>query len=243
MDYTFRFTPVFSRIDQLLDGLVVTLWISAVVIVLGFLVGLGGALASRSRSAALRRAVLWYVEAIRNTPFLAQLFFLYFGLPAIGLRLDAVPAALIALVINLGAYSTEIVRAGIEAVPRGQYDAGMSLGLTRAQIMRLIVLKPALRIVFPALASQFTLLMLATSILSQIGVEELFHMAGIVDSITYRSFEVYAVTCGFYLAAALAFRLFFALVHRLVFAERLGVEKPGGPHAPGAIVPNVAVQP
>jgi len=237
MDYTFRFQPVFSRIDQLLAGLVETLWISAVVIVLGFLVGLGGALASRSRRPVVRGAVLWYVEAIRNTPFLAQLFFLFFGLPALGLKLDAVPAALLALVINLGAYSTEIVRAGIEAVPRGQYDAGASLGLTRAQIMRLIVLKPALKIVFPALASQFTLLMLATSILSQIGVEELFHMAAVVDSITYRSFEVYAVTCGFYLAAALAFRLFFALVHYLVFAERAGTEAAAKPGAAGVVVP------
>ena len=220
MNYTFRFTPVIVRIDQLFAGLATTLWISAAAIALGFLVGIAGALASRSRAKALRGAALAYVEAIRNTPLLAQLFFIYFGLPAIGLRLDALPAALLTLVINLGAYSTEIVRAGIAAVPNGQLDAGAALGLTRWQVMRLIVLKPALKIVFPALASQFTLLMLATSILSQIGVEELFHMASILDTTTYRSFEVYAVTCGFYLAAALAFRLFFTGVHRLLFAER-----------------------
>jgi len=220
MNYTFRFTPVIVRIDQLFAGLATTLWLSAAAIALGFLVGLAGALASRSRAKALRGAALAYVEAIRNTPLLAQLFFIYFGLPAIGLRLDALPAALLTLVINLGAYSTEIVRAGIAAVPHGQLDAGAALGLTRWQVMRLIVLKPALKIVFPALASQFTLLMLATSILSQIGVEELFHMASILDTTTYRSFEVYAVTCGFYLAAALAFRLSFAGVHRLLFAER-----------------------
>jgi polar amino acid transport system permease protein len=223
MNYTFRFTPVIARIDQLLDGLATTLWLSAAAIALGFLVGLAGALASGSRSRVLRGAVLAYVEAIRNTPLLAQLFFIYFGLPALGLRLEALTAALITLVINLGAYSTEIVRAGIAAVPLGQRDAGAALGLTRWQIMRLIVLKPALKIVFPALASQFTLLMLATSILSQIGVTELFHMARLIDTTTYRSFEVYAVTCGFYLATALAFRLFFAIVYRLVFAERVAV--------------------
>jgi polar amino acid transport system permease protein len=220
MNYTFRFSPVIARIDQLFAGLVTTLWISAAAIALGFLVGLAGALASRARAKPLRGAVLVYVEAIRNTPLLAQLFFLYFGLPALGLRLEALTAALIALVVNLGAYSTEIIRAGIDAVPRGQLDAGAALGLTRWQVMRLIVLRPALKIVFPALASQFTLLMLATSILSQIGVEELFHMASIIDTTTYRSFEVYAVTCGFYLAVALALRLLFALVHRFVFAER-----------------------
>ena len=232
MNYTFRFTPVIARIDQLLDGLATTLWLSAAAIALGFLVGVAGALAAGSRSKALRGLVLAYVEAIRNTPLLAQLFFIYFGLPALGLRLEALSAALITLVINLGAYSTEIVRAGIEAVPLGQRDAGAALGLTRWQIMRLIVLKPALKIVFPALASQFTLLMLATSILSQIGVEELFHMASLIDTTTYRSFEVYAVTCLFYLAVALAFRLFFAALHRLLFAERVRPPPPGTVVAP-----------
>jgi polar amino acid transport system permease protein len=223
MNYTFRFSPVIARIDQLLDGLATTLWLSVAAIALGFLVGIAGALESGARSRLLRGSVLAYVEAIRNTPLLAQLFFIYFGLPALGLRLEALSAALITLVINLGAYSTEIVRAGIEAVPLGQRDAGAALGLTRWQIMRLIVLKPALKIVFPALASQFTLLMLATSILSQIGVEELFHMASLIDTTTYRSFEVYAVTCGFYLATAVAFRLLFALIYRIVFAERIAV--------------------
>jgi len=221
VNYTFRFTPVFNRVDQLIDGLVETLWISAIAIVLGFLVGVAGALAMRSRRRWLRRAFSAYVEAIRNTPLLAQLFFIYFGLPGLGLRLTAITASLVTLVVNLGAYTTEIVRGGIDAVPRGQTDAGVALGLSRLQVFFLVVLKPALKIMFPALASQFTLLMLATSILSQIGVNELFHMAGMIDSATYRSFEVYAVTCGFYLALALSFRLVFAVVYWLVFAERV----------------------
>lgn len=237
MDYTFRFAPVIARIDQLMDGLATTLWLSAVVIVMGFLVGVGGALAARSRFRALRLAAVAYVEAIRNTPLLAQLFFLYFGLPALGLRLEALPAALLALIVNLGAYSTEIVRSGIEATPRGQIDAGEALGFTRWQILRLIVMKPALRIVFPALASQFTLLMLATSVLSQIGVEELFHMASLVDSATYRSFEVYAVTCGFYLAAALCFRAFFAGLHWLLFRAPDGLGVTIGLQAKPVIAP------
>jgi polar amino acid transport system permease protein len=164
------------------------------------------------------------VEAIRNTPLLAQLFFVYFGLPGIGLRLDAFVAALITLVVNLGAYTTEIVRGGIDAVPHGQLDAGFALGLTRLQVFFLIVLKPALQTMFPALASQFTLLMLSTSILSQIGVTDLFHMGSLIDSETYRSFEVYAVVCGFYLAAALTFRLLFAAIYRLAFTRRMPAE-------------------
>lgn len=220
MNYSFRFAPVLNQFDQLLDGMVETLWISAAVIVLGFALGVAGALAARSGPRWLRLAVAAYVEAIRNTPLLAQLFFVYFGLPGLGIRLGAVTAAMIALVVNLGAYTTEIVRGGIEAVPRGQVDAGLALGLTARQVFFLVILKPALKVMFPALASQFTLLMLASSILSQIGVEDLFHMASMIDSATYRSFEVYAVACGLYLALALAFRLLFAILYWLVFAER-----------------------
>ncbi len=220
MNYTFRFTPVINRMDQLLEGVVTTVAVSAVAIVLGFLLGVAGALALRSRVRPLRLVIHAYVEVIRNTPLLAQLFFIYFGLPGIGLRLDAITAALIALVVNLGAYTTEIVRGGIDAVPRGQWDAGFALGLSQLQVFFLVVLKPALKIMFPALASQFTLLMLATSILSQIGVEDLFHMGSLIDSATYRSFEVYAVVCGLYLVLALAFRAVFAGLYALLFTER-----------------------
>jgi polar amino acid transport system permease protein len=187
------------------------------VIVAGFALGVAGALAARAHAGWLRAAVRVYVEAIRNTPLLAQLFFIYFGLPALGLRLDAITAGLIALTVNLGAYTTEIVRGGIDAVPRGQIDAATALGLTRVKVFFLVVLKPALKMMFPALASQFTLLMLSSSILSQIGVTDLFHMASLIDSATYRSFEVYAVVCGFYLALALAFRALFAAIYRLTF--------------------------
>ena len=217
MTYTFRFAPVFARIDQLWDGLWVTLFLSAVVIVAGFLLGIAGALVARSRARWPGVAVHAYVEAVRNTPLLAQLFFIYFGLPGLGIRLDAVTAGLIALTLNLGAYTTEIVRGGIDAVPRGQIDAGIALGLRPVQVFFLVVLKPALKTMFPALASQFTLLMLASSIVSQIGVTDLFHMASLIDSATYRSFEVYTVVCGFYLALALAFRLLFAVIYRLAF--------------------------
>lgn len=241
MGYTFRFGPVFTRVDQLLDGLVVTLWITALAIAAGFVLGVIGALAARSRHAWMRRAVHAYVEAIRNTPLLAQLFFVYFGLPGLGLRLDVFVAAIITLVVNLGAYTTEIVRGGIDAVPRGLIDAGVALGLTRLQVFFLIVLKPALQTMFPALASQFTLLMLSTSILSQIGVTELFHMGSLIDSATYRSFEVYAVVCGFYLTAALAFRGFFALVYWAVFTR--GMAERSEPPSVARTEATVAVTP
>jgi polar amino acid transport system permease protein len=222
MHYTFRFAPVWNRFDLLLSGFETTLLLSCVAITLGFTIGVLGALGSQSRYRLVRLAIRGYVETIRNTPLLVQVFFIYFGLPGIGIRLDAITAALIALVVNLGAYATEIVRGGIEAVPKGNIEAGAALGLTRLQIFRLIVLKPALKVMFPALASQFTLLVLATSIVSQIGVTEAFHQASIIDSETYRSFEVYAVVSGCYVVVAISMRLGFAVLSQLLFGERLG---------------------
>lgn len=223
MHYSFYFAPVLSRVDELLQGTVATLWLSAVVGLAGFLLGILGALARRSGEKALRAVALGYVEAIRNTPLLAQLFFFYFGLAGLGLKLDAVTAAIIAYVVNLGAYATEIVRGGIDAVPKGQTEAAKALGLGRWQVFRFVVFKPAIKVMFPALASQFTLLVLATSLVSQIGVHDLFYMATLIDSATYRSFEVYTVVCGFYLVLALCFRALFGLLYWLLFAEYRGL--------------------
>lgn len=228
MNYSFYFAPVFSRIGDLFQGTIATLWLSALIGALGFLVGIFGALAQRSDMRALRRFVVGYVEAIRNTPLLAQLFFFYFGLAGLGLKLDALTAAIIAYVVNLGAYATEIVRGGIDAIPKGQIEAARALGLRPAQIFRFVIFKPAIKVMFPALASQFTLLVLATSLVSQIGVHDLFYMATLIDSATYRSFEVYTVVCGFYLVLALAFRAFFALLYRLLFAEHMTPAPPTG---------------
>jgi polar amino acid transport system permease protein len=144
----------------------------------------------------------------------------FFGLPSLGLRLSAGQAAVIALTVNLGAYATEIVRAGIEAIHKSQIEAGLSLGLSRLQVFRYVVLFPALKVIYPALASQFILLMLATSIVSLIAAEDLFHMAAFLESRTFRSFEIYLVVTGLYLALALFFRLLFAGICRLAFARR-----------------------
>jgi polar amino acid transport system permease protein len=220
VNYTFRFGPVFAHFDQFMSGLVETIWLSAAVIVLGIVIGITGALAARSRYPLLRRAMQVYVEIVRNTPLLAQLFFIYFGLPVLNIKLDAALAAVIALTVNLGAYTTEIVRGGIDSVPAGQREAGLVLGLSELQVFFLIILKPAVKIMFPALASQCTLLILGTSLVSQLGIPDLFRMATRVDLDTYLSFEVYTVTCGIYLALALVFRGLCAVIYRLLFAER-----------------------
>ncbi len=220
MTYNFQFRDIFAQSDFLLDGLVLTLELSLFTMAMGLLIGVSGAAARVYGPDWLRRPVAVYVETIRNTPLIVQLFLIFFGLPSAGIKFDANTAAFVALSINLGAYSIEIVRAGLEAIPRSQIEAGQSLGLSGWQIFRYVVAFPALRLMYPSLASQFVLLMLATSVVSQISAQDLFHAASIIQSRTFRDFEVYIVVALAYLALALVFRLVFAGIYQLVFARR-----------------------
>jgi len=220
MKYGLQFRDIFAAWDSILDGVLVTLTLSVWTMLGGLAVGVTCAAAKVYGAGWLKRVVTIYVEVIRNTPLLVQLFLIFFGLPSFGIRLDGMTAALIALVINLGAYTTEIVRAGFEAVPKAQMEAGHSLGLSGLQVFRYIVVFPALKAMFPALASQFVLLMLATSVVSQISVEDLFHAASIVQSRTFRDFEVYTVIGVLYLALAFAFRGLFAGIYYWAFVRR-----------------------
>jgi polar amino acid transport system permease protein len=220
MNYVFDFSFLSEYWPMLAEGMLLTVQLALMATVSGFLLGTACAVGSTSRSRILRGRVGLYVEIIRNTPLLVQLFLIFFGLPSFGIRLDGLTAAIIALVINLGAYTTEIVRAGLEAVPKAQIEAGHSLGLSGLQVFRYIVMYPALKAMFPALASQFVLLMLATSVVSQISVEDLFHAASIVQSRTFRDFEVYTVIGVLYLGLAFAFRGLFAVIYRVAFVQR-----------------------
>jgi polar amino acid transport system permease protein len=219
MTYRFQFRDVFAAWEFLLDGLLLTLELSVVTIVIGLLIGMAGAAGRVYGGPWLRGLVAVYVETIRNTPLIVQLFLIFFGLPTAGLKFDANTAALVALTVNLGAYTTEIVRAGLEAIPRSQIEAGQSLGLSGPQIFRYIVIFPALRLMYPALASQFVLLMLATSVVSQISAQDLFHAASIIQSRTFRDFEVYVLVAVVYLALALVFRFLFGVIYQLVFTR------------------------
>jgi polar amino acid transport system permease protein len=217
VNYVFQFGSVWQELDKLLLGTWLTLRLSGLTMVLGLAVGILGALGKSSSSRPLRAITHGYVEAVRNTPFLVQLLLVYLGLPSLGLRLTPDQAALLAMVVNLGAYATEIVRAGIESVPRGQIEAGRALGLKPHQIFRFIVIVPALRTVFPALGSQFILVMLASSVVSVISAEELTAVTDTIIARNFRSFEFYFVATGIYLALSLAFQAVFAVVDRLLF--------------------------
>lgn len=219
MAYTFQFRDVFAQRDAIVDGLVLTLELSLGVIVLGFVIGVLVAAVRVYGKPGSRKVAAAYVEAIRNTPLIVQLFLIFFGLPSLGLKLDVITASVIALTINLGAYTAEIVRAGFESIPRSQIEAGISLGLTRVQVFRHVVLLPALKNVYPSLTSQFVLMMLATSVASQISAAELFHAGSIIQSRTFRDFEVYTVIAVLYLCLSLLMRLGFSACYRLLFRK------------------------
>ena len=160
------------------------------------------------------------MEAIRNTPLLVQIFIVYFGLATVGIKLSAFTAAILALVINVGAYTAEIVRAGIESVPRSQLEAAQCLALGRWQLLRHVVLPPAIERVWPALTSQYVLLMLASSITSQISTEELTAVANRIQSDTFRSVDTYLIVAAAYLALSLVMRVLFWAVGSVAFPRR-----------------------
>jgi polar amino acid transport system permease protein len=217
VDYVFQFGAVWKDFDLLLFGAWLTLKLSFLTLAIGLVVGTAGALLLLSVHRGLRAIARTYVEAIRNTPFLIQLLLLYLGLPAIGIRMSPEAAALTALVVNFGAYATEIIRAGIQSVPKGQVEAGRSLGLRPMPIFFLIVLKPALRAVYPALSSQFILLMLTSSVVSVIAVEELTAVADRIASRSFRTFEVYFVITLIYLGFSFLFEFASAGLQKLLF--------------------------
>src|SRR5690606_20356432 len=153
-------------------------------------------------------------EAIRNTPLLIQIYIVFFGLPSMGLRLSADSAALLALALNVGAYATEIIRSGIQSISPGQVEAGRALGLRGGDIFRLIVLRPALKAIYPALTSQFIILMLYSSLVSVISANDLSSVANHVQSVTFRSFEVYILVTAIYFVLSSAVSAGFAFIYR-----------------------------
>ncbi|MFC7066734.1 amino acid ABC transporter permease [Brucella rhizosphaerae] len=221
MSYTFQFGVIAQYQDALLAGIWLTIKLSVMSIVLGCAGGVLFASLRSMNSGIIRFLIDAYVEIIRNTPFLVQLFIIYFGLPAAGFRVGAEVAALIGMTINLTAYSTEIIRSGIEAVHKSQIEAGEALGFTRLQIYRHVIILPALAKVYPALCSQFVLMMLASSVCSVISTQELAASAAFVESQTYRSFEVYIVVTLIYLGLALCLRAVLALIGLWLFGRRV----------------------
>lgn len=206
MSYKFDFAFMADRWPDFVAGAWVTVQLTVLAIALGFALGTVCALARVYGGPVVRRLVGAYVELIRNTPFIVQLFFIFFGLPVAGVRLSPEWASVLAMVINLGAYSAEIVRAGIQSTPRGQIEAAMSLALTRMQTFTRVVLPPALQRVWPALVSQIIIVMLGSAVCGQISTEELSYAANLIQSRNFRAFEAFIIATVLYLLLAVAVR-------------------------------------
>jgi len=220
VEYQFHFSSVFEYSDLLLNGLWLTIQLSVLSALIGVVIGTLSALARVYGNGVLRALAGGYVESIRNTPFLVQLFFIYFGLPGIGIEIEAYGAALLAMTINIGAYFTEIIRAGLLSIHSSQWEAGQALGLTRQQVFLHVILPPALGNVFSAMSNQFVLVMLGSCVVSQISAEELTFAANFVQSRTFLSFETYMVVTLIYLLLAIVSRLLLGWIERRWFRYR-----------------------
>ncbi len=219
MHYIFDFSWFGDYYPVIAKGIGITVELTLIGTSLGILVGTLCAWIRALGPAWMRPPVVAYVELIRNTPFMIQLFFIFFGLPSIGVQLSELQAANLAMVINLGAYSCEIIRAGIQATPVGQFEAGAALALKPLQVFRLIVLVPALQRIWPALSSQIVIVMLGSAVVSQIAAEDVTFAANFIQSRTFRAFEAYILSTAFYLAFAILLRWLLARIGMWMFPK------------------------
>lgn len=194
----FKFELLMNAVPLLIEGLLVTVWVSllsfSLALVLGIVVGV-----LRSRSSRLRNALALYVEVFRGTPLLIQLFFLYYGLPSIGLTMDNATAGVVGLGLNGGAYISEIIRGALSSVERGQEDAAFALGLNWFQAMVLVIMPQAARVAIPPLVNAFSAVLKESSLVSVLAITELTRVSQLVYTRTFRAFEVYLVVGALYL--------------------------------------------
>ena len=212
-DWQYFWESLLTPSERFLSGLALTVIISVIAMVLALMLGLLIALMGRSRFLPFKIFASLYIWVIRGTPLLVQLVILYTGFAAIGtvpvrgrqdlvgaLIKGAVQAAIVGLMLNESAYISEIVRSGLESVDRGQNEAALSLGMTPLKSMRKIIVPQAIRVMVPPLGNSFNGLMKSTSILSIIGVGEMFQAGSVMSSATFKVFEIYAVVALYYLA-------------------------------------------
>jgi polar amino acid transport system permease protein len=218
MNYQFDFGAVWAAWPLLLTGFINAVYYTVVSSILALVLGIVVMVLRRSANSVVRAGAKSFIEIIRNTPFLVQLFFIYFGLPSIGFKFSVSGAAIAALTVNTAAYIAETLRGGVDSLSKGQFEAGRALGMKGRHVFFDIVLKPALRSVYPSLSSQFVLLMLTTSVLASISAEELTYTAQRIESQSFRSFETYLIVTAIYLAMSIAMSSGLKLAGRVYFA-------------------------
>lgn len=200
MLHNFSFRTIGDYLPLFAQGIGVTLWLSALSFLLALALGIGLAALTLQPRRALRAPAVAYIDAIRATPLLVQLYFLYFGLPRLGIILPEFAVGVIALMLNSGAYVAEIVRAGILSIPRGQVEAGIAAGLSYRQRLRLIILPQAFKVTIPPLLSQAIVLVKDSALLSLISVAELTRAGQLLASDRFMPAEAFfTVAAGFLL--------------------------------------------
>lgn len=201
-----------------------TLWISLASLLLGLLVGLILAIARDSGVTALGILAKAYLWLFRGTPVLLQIVFAFYVLPSFGIVLSRFTCAVLALGLNEGAYIAEIIRAGLDSVPKGQFEAAASLGMKPAKVMRWIIVPQSLRVMVPPLGNSFNGMMKTTSVLSVIGVSEMFLVAQSISSYTFHTFEIFIVAAIYYLALTTIWTFIQAGIENRL-ARQLGIEQ------------------
>jgi polar amino acid transport system permease protein len=214
MAYQLDPSIIIKHLPLFLKGVFLTVEISFFAILIGLPIGILAAVGRTSRFKILNLVGAVYVEVFRNTPLLIQIFIIFFGLPGIGIKLSPYVSGLIALVLYVGAYNTEVIRAGLEAVPRGQIEAAKSLGLTGVQTFLYVIIPQTLRISLPALGNNWVALVKNSSLVSVIGMVELTWVALDLNALTFRSFELFGAATIFYLI------LIFILINIQSYVER-----------------------
>lgn len=199
----------------LLDGLVWTLLITFVGLIFGFILGAIFGFARLSKNKVIYAFATVYVEAVRGTPILAQILFIYFGLSDLmGINIDKITASIIAIAINAGAYIAEIVRGAVYSIDKGQEEAGRSIGLTRNQTMRYIIWPQAFRRMIPPLGNQFVISLKDTSLFSVIAVGELLYMGQQYYGMTFQPFQALTMVCLMYLIITVPTAVYLRRVER-----------------------------
>ena len=211
----FNFALVVNSFPLLLEGALVTIKITALSVGFGLLIGLVASIARMSKLWLVKMLASLYVDFIRGTPLLVQIFIIYFALPMItGVRVDPLVAAITACSINSGAYVAEIFRAGIESIDKGQMEAGRSLGLTWGQTMYYIIVPQAFKRVIPPLGNEFIAMLKDSSLVSVIGFEELTRRGQLIIARTYGSLEIWLSVAVIYLAMTFVISRFVAYLER-----------------------------
>ena len=196
----FNFSGAVEYLPDLFRGALISIELTLTVMALSLVFGLIVALARLTRFRAIRAAATFYIEIIRGTPALLQLFYIYFVLPAFGIKFPPFTVGVIGLTINYSAYLTEVYRAGIQAVARGQLEAAQALGMSRTLMMRLIILPQAIRIIVPPLGNYFISLFKDTALASLITVRELIFTGQIIASTNFQYFAIFTIIGAIYLA-------------------------------------------